>query len=554
MTMIGKRRARTKKSPRQGASHGHGVYKGLLAILLMVVLMMPRPLWAAEAAVILIMSDSNLTMGTSGTLSVTFRNVSSVESLSIEGIDAFDIVDSRQSRATSIHNGDRTEETTVTYTVMPKKEGTVTLRARAKTGDGEELSNAVTVTIAPRNTDLGEGAEEVFLKTTVGDKQVYMGEKVVVTYDLYSRYQLDSYGFTTTPIFEGFLMEDRTPQNRDPGILDIGGTTYANYKGAQVVLTPTKAGAYTLPAYDFVANVSSGDFFGTSRPVYLTTEPFDLEVLPLPTEGRPDDFAGLVGQWTLESSYDKGEVAYGEPVTLKVTLRGEGSLEALTSLGLEERLPGFSVYETSGEVRQEVRGRAYYSEKDLEVILVPKEVGDLAIPDMDLAYFEPESASYKQLTIPGKTLKVTGSKPESPAISSGEATGRSSIIRQVQYGQAEEGYIIWRFKASTLRQIVIGIMTVVAMVAVFWVYWKVFRRSGQRPTPRKAIGRASDYTELYDVLCQWVAHQYGKDPRSYEDEVIEGLIGHERLALVKAAKAGDEPFKSIKKACLKAFG
>lgn len=553
MTMIGKRRERRKDFSRQGGTYGHGVYKGLLAMLLMVVLMMPRPLWAAETAVILAMSDSNLTMGTSGTLSVTFRNVSSVESLSIEGIDAFDIVNSRQSRATSIHNGDRTEETTVTYTVMPKKEGTVTLRATAKTGDGELLSNAVTVTIAPRNTALGEGTEEVFLKTTVGDKQVYMGEKVVVTYDLYSRYQLDSYGFTTAPIFEGFLMEDRTPQNRDPGILDIGGTTYANYKGAQVVLTPTKAGFYALPSYDFVANVSSGDFFGTSRPVYLTTEPFDLEVLPLPTEGRPENFAGLVGQWTLESLYDKDEVAYGEPITLKVTLRGEGSLEALTSLGLEARLPGFSVYETSGEVRQEVRGSVYYSEKDFEVILVPREVGDLVIPDIDLAYFEPESASYKQLTIPGKTLKVTGSKPESPAIGSGEAAGRSSVIRQVQYGQAEEGYITWRFRASTLRQVVIGMMTVASMVAVFLVYWKVFRKSGQRPTLKKAIGRATDNAALYDVLCQWVAHEFGKDPRSYEDKVIEGLIGRERLALMKAVKEGDGDFKSVRKACLKAF-
>ena len=60
-------------------------------------------------------------------------------------------------------------------------------------------------------------------------------------------------------------------------------------------------------------------------------EPFEFEVKPFPTRGRPESFAGAVGKgYSLEVAADRTVVRVGDPIRLTLNLRGDGNLKGAT--------------------------------------------------------------------------------------------------------------------------------------------------------------------------------------------------------------------------------
>ena len=51
--------------------------------------------------------------------------------------------------------------------------------------------------------------------------------------------------------------------------------------------------------------------------------------MPLPTEGRPTDFGGAIGNYQMQVEASPMNLKVGDPLTVKVRIFGEGSLEAI---------------------------------------------------------------------------------------------------------------------------------------------------------------------------------------------------------------------------------
>src|SRR5262249_56847351 len=65
------------------------------------------------------------------------------------------------------------------------------------------------------------------------------------------------------------------------------------------------------------------------QPVELTSQPLVLDVLPLPEQGKPADFSGAVGRFSLDVRGAPLDVTAGDPVTMTYTLRGDGDLSSV---------------------------------------------------------------------------------------------------------------------------------------------------------------------------------------------------------------------------------
>lgn len=63
---------------------------------------------------------------------------------------------------------------------------------------------------------------------------------------------------------------------------------------------------------------------GETRPVSVSAEPQWLQVRPLPEDGVPPEFNGAVGRFTLALQAGPTNVAVGDPITVKVQIRGRG--------------------------------------------------------------------------------------------------------------------------------------------------------------------------------------------------------------------------------------
>ncbi|MEE2886227.1 MAG: SH3 domain-containing protein, partial [Planctomycetota bacterium] len=148
--------------------------------------------------------------------------------------------------------------------------------------------------------------------------------------------------FVHTVLNETYLQPAKVEVGRDPD-----GRSYRVFRYTRSFL-PTRAGLRRLNAPVLKFSVETGRRTGgfglfsspEVREYLAYGEPIELEVRPLPSEGRPDPYYGGVGRFTIAASLSKGRVKVGESLKLRVTIAGRGNTDYLQVPELGDT-PGF---------------------------------------------------------------------------------------------------------------------------------------------------------------------------------------------------------------------
>jgi hypothetical protein len=158
-------------------------------------------------------------------------------------------------------------------------------------------------------------------------------------------------------------------------------------------------------------------------------------VRPLPAAGKPADFSGLVGQYTLSSRVDKTSVEANQPITLTLIVAGDGNVSTAPEPAMA--LPqGVRAYDAQSHVETTKENYRLRGEKVIEKILIPQTPGPLAIPPAQLSVFDPRSGGYKALRT--DTLRVAVLPSSSPVLATdGERTVRriGRDLREIREGE-----------------------------------------------------------------------------------------------------------------------
>src|SRR5262249_33671404 len=146
------------------------------------------------------------------------------------------------------------------------------------------------------------------------------------------------------------------------------------------------------------------DFFGffgeESRPIQLSSDPATLTVLPLPAEGRPDDFSGAVGTFAFAVTAQPHELAVGDPGTVESVVQGAGALGGI-SPPPSPASDAFRVYpvQTKPPAKGE-NGRTF------EQVVIPLRDGTIALPRLRFSFFDPTARAYRSLEAAPVSLAV----------------------------------------------------------------------------------------------------------------------------------------------------
>jgi len=269
-----------------------------------------------------------------------------------------------------------------------------------------------------------------------------------------------------------------------------------------------KPGSFTIPACNFQVNVSTGDFFSSSRPVYLQTDPLELTVKPLPNP--PADFSGVIGKLSLDSGYSRQEVNYGDSITLRVTASGDCNLDSLTKI-FNDDIAGFSVYETQKSTEEGIENNQYHASKEFEIILVPETNGEIAIKPVSITYFDPETGTYEKAEIPGTTITVHGEAPMAQ-IPAQAGTGAVETVRveQVSYNTGSGEYLTIQLKKDSLVTAfwVFGGILALGLAAFLFLLWQK-RRSRAVDDLYRKIRKSGDPNEIYNLFNMMVKSLFG---------------------------------------------
>ena len=373
---------------------------------------------------------------------------------------------SSTSSSVQIINGSvsRTNTQTYSFHLRAIKEGKFTIPQASITVDKKRItsepceinvvasangSSSYNESTTSHNTT-GINTKEVFLEAIPNKKKVYLGEQVVLTYRLFYTIPISQVTVSKAPSYSGFWTKDITDNNgslQQSSIIRDGQQYYVSTI-QEIVLFPQKSGKLVIDPLDITCvaqikqqrNRSHGydpfeDFFGdvlgtsyTNVRKDLKSQPFEIEVLPLPTINKPDSYKGAVGQYTFTSKIDKNDLNVNEAFTLTLTVSGKGNIELL-ELPKPIFPPDFEVYDPkiTSSVKDNALGIS--GSKKAEYIVIPRVSGDFTLEEIDFSYFNPSLERYETLHSEEYQIKVN--KTES-------SSGRTEIYTP---GQADIKYL-----------------------------------------------------------------------------------------------------------------
>ena len=363
-----------------------------------------------------------ITMGESATLSLSFEGATprTVPSPTVPGLMINKLGTSQSYSAVMDANGNSTmtATVTVTFSVTPQHVGEFLIPEQTADLGGQQLSTtplklSVGKVAAPSAAALNSGNEVAFLKLVFPKTKIYAGESAVASLELYFRDDVQNYGnfqLTGSPT-EGFSAGKTVLLQNQNRRVQVGNRVYTVVSLA-VPLTAVKTGALTLgPFTASVVAVLPGGFFGEQRQVNLVTEPVNVECVPLPDEGRPANFNGAIGSYTMTATAGPASVTVGDPITVRVKVSGKGSFDSLT-LPPQDAWQNFKTYPPTTKMETSDQF-GFQGAKTFELIISPINTDVHELPPLRFSYFNPEDNQYHTLkSMPAPlTVHAAGATP-----------------------------------------------------------------------------------------------------------------------------------------------
>ncbi|MCB1224477.1 MAG: BatD family protein, partial [Verrucomicrobiales bacterium] len=173
--------------------------------------------------------------------------------------------------------------------------------------------------------------------------QIYLGEVIPIYAELHVPRALILRRIGLIEINKDNFAIQRFPQQNEQSQDVVNGIGYNIYT-FRSTLAPMRVGQATVGPASMELLVEEmlnrprpgspfGGFpFGEPRKEDVRTQTITVQVLDLPTAGKPANFSGAVGDFTLRTlSNPDPDMQIGSPITLEFTIEGSGNFDAITA-------------------------------------------------------------------------------------------------------------------------------------------------------------------------------------------------------------------------------
>lgn len=401
-----------------------------------------------------------------------------------------------------------TKEQSVVYELLAERAGQVYLRNIKVEMNGKTIPvKEVKITI------LNEARRipDAFIEAETSKTKVYLGEGLDVNYYLYFKTSISANDVKEFPKLNKFIKRFHHI-NSPVETVQYRGQIYRRILAYSARLFPEKIGAATLDpmkiSVQIVENEYGGFGFGSQRYKNkdLSSQPVSIEVLPLPKEGVPASFTGLVGEHEFNLTVPKTKYLVNEPIEIKLEVKGKGALENLdTPVIFEDK--NLESFDTKTDVT-ELGTQA--AKKSFEYTMLAR--GPLKIEGrkMSLAYFDPETSRYieKKIEVPALEVEGQGVIPPTPVESQKKERVEKSIEENkiALVGPILRGQEKWYYKFFLVLNTFLGAM-LLTLVGMFIKSKKENKKEkGANLKIKEAIShlknKGINYSDLYKVLAE----------------------------------------------------
>jgi hypothetical protein len=372
------------------------------------------------------------------TLTITGVN-DNLDPVSLPVLDGFSAKYLGPSTSVSIVNGDYHSERSFIYNLFPNRVGRFQIPPISATISGQTYttkpidvevfqSSAQAAQTSSQPSDQNQAPsveslkDKIFIMVSVDKTEVYLNERIPLTIKLLvNNIPIRDIQF---PQFDktGFMVDDFEKPAQSSQV--VNGVRYDTVE-FKTNIYPDRLGDLAFGPVQIQGNVLyktgqgnpfnqdnnpfGADIFNSffdsyaTRPVTVTSQPIQLHVLPVPSENRPNDFSGAIGQsFDFQANVSPLQIKAGDPLTLKMVINGSGNFKNLKMPVFQA--PGFKTY------APQIKDAG--DEKIAEEVIIPTSADIKEVPALHFSYFDTSIKDYKTITQGPFAIQVMAPSPD----------------------------------------------------------------------------------------------------------------------------------------------
>ena len=420
----------------------------------------------------------------------------------------FEVLGSRQvNRLSSIGDTPRASTRWI-LTLQPRRSGEVVIPP-IRLEDAETLPITLTVDAVSDASGSAKLAP-VYIDASLDQDSVYVQAQAVLTLRIYHSVSMydDS---TLTPLQ---MQDARVEQLGEPRTYEkrIGGVRHGVIE-LQYAIYPQRSGELVIPGQTFSATLvdrSRNDDFLPFGPRAGKVSRVKSPDIPLRVKAKPADYPadapwlparalGLAETWNPQPEQSQ----VGDSLTRRLILKVDGLSSAQLPPLPATQVEGLRRYPDQPQLSDQKSESGVVGTREEREALVPSRSGDIALPALEVVWWNTQSDSLERTTLPARTLQVA----ENPQLQ-----GEDSPTVNLPVAQPQEVPELWPWQLACA---LLGLSTLLG----FALWWRARRqpaiqRAAQAgPSPRtllddlKRACQAGDAQATRYALDAWARQQ-----------------------------------------------
>lgn len=268
-------------------------------------------------------------------------------------------------------------------------------------------------------------AKYVFIRAVADKTHAYVGEQIKVSYKLYTNVGIAGGQVDKAPDLNGFWNQDvqaMVGQQKNTWTTEnVNGKKYQVTTIKQSVIFPQHAGDLTVDPLSMVlvlqlpVKAMFDSPFGNYQQIKYSAKstPISIHATALPTEGKPANFTGAVGNFSVYSDVDKTHLKANETLNYTFEVSGKGNLN-LINAPIITPPADFDKYDPKTTDHINVDANGVSGTRQYSYLMMPRHQGEYTLsPVSSFSFFNPSTGKY--VTIPGKSFNIKVDKGDQAA-------------------------------------------------------------------------------------------------------------------------------------------
>ncbi|MDR0676431.1 MAG: BatD family protein, partial [Elusimicrobiota bacterium] len=255
----------------------------------------------------------------------------------------------------------------------------------------------------------------IFIRSAITSNNVFYNQQIVYTYTVFTRVPIKAIPKVQIPEFEGFRYEKL--YYRKEYNTKFEDVLYRAFE-FKFALFPFMTDTQKIPAIKMICDRSIflnplqvNSFFKGQNYFIKNTEAFNVEVTPIPIQGKPLNFGGLIGEFDIIAEVEEKEVGLDGILYLDIKIKGVGNINSVPTIKapFTKKLREFN---SDSFVNYDKKKDKVVGEKIFRFAFIPIEIGEDIIPSIGFSYFDDVQGKYLTKYTEPITVKILKKKKE----------------------------------------------------------------------------------------------------------------------------------------------